>query len=241
MKRKILSLCFAALVALFLGGPTIASAANPEAIVCDFALSTVSIFDVANPSTPATTVSTGAGSIPIVLAITPNASQAWVCDQITNTISVIDLASKAVAGTIALAANPSAGAIRPDGSEALVVTPTGLSFFNVATRVLETSIAISGSPIGVAITPDNTQAWVTQNSTDSVAVIDLASRSMVMQVLLPSGFSPLSISMTPNGTQACIVDPKNWTGKVVNFMLLKSLSMETKYEQSTEDPTNGGL
>ena len=37
------------------------------------------------------------------------------------------------------------------------------------------------------------------------------------------------------------VDPENWTGWLVCFMLLKPLSMEIKNDQETTDPKNSCL
>ena len=69
---------------------------------------------------------------------------------------------------------------------------------------LLTLIALPGTPKGVAITSDNTQAWVTQNANDSIAIIDLSSRSVLINIFLSSGFGPNFIAMTPNGTQAWV-------------------------------------
>ena len=55
----------------------------------------------------------------------------------------------------------------------------------------------------------------------------------------------LTLALTPSRSAFCrvrsIVDPENWTGQVVYFMLRKPLSMEIKNEQSTKDPSIGGL
>ncbi len=137
------------------------------------------------------------------IAVTPGGDQVWVGSNTAKTVSIIATKSGTVADTIGGFGMPYRLAVTPDGRTAIVTDPQRgvVRFFNVATRLergqvvippvgIVTTAEFSGSPCpeGLVITPDGRTVYVALQGTNSVAAIDIATRSIV--ATLPVGVWP---------------------------------------------------
>lgn len=137
------------------------------------------------------------------IAVTPRGDQVWVGSNTAKTVSIIPTASGTVADTIGGFGLPYRMAITPDGHTAIITDPPRgvVRFVNVATRVERGQLVVpptgilpsaefpgSPCPEGLVITPDGLTVYVALQGSNSVAAIDIATRSIV--AVLPVGAWP---------------------------------------------------
>jgi len=66
------------------------------------------------------------------------------------------------------------------------------------------TIPVGAGPFGVAITPDGTRAYVTNDSSNTVSVVDISNNSVFATI--PVGGSPIGVAITPDGTRAYVAN-----------------------------------
>jgi YVTN family beta-propeller protein len=137
------------------------------------------------------------------IAVTPKGDQVWVGSNTAKTVSIIPTSTAVVADTIGGFGMPYRMAVTPDGLTAIITDPPRgvVRFVNVKTRLERGQIVIpplgivataefAGSPCpeGLAIAPDGKTVYVTLQGANSVAAIDIATRSIV--AVVPVGVWP---------------------------------------------------
>ena len=179
---------------------------------------TITPIDLATDKTlPPVTVGPG----PQGIAITPDGRRAYVTDagafvpgqigSIASTVTPVDLATGTALPAIPVGNAPTAIAITPDGSTALVAnTNSGsVSPIDLADDKAGSPIAVQGNPISVAISPAQpTTAYVADaisgpSTTGNVTLIDLTSDTAGAPIAV--GKNPQAIAMSPDGTTAWVV------------------------------------
>lgn len=155
----------------------------------------VSVISVATNSVIATVA---VGSTPIGVAVSKDGTKAYVANSASNSVSVIDTATDAVQTTIgSLPTGPSSIETNMVNGEVYVASWTA----NQVTKIVGTSI--SGSSLAVsnssrlAVTPNGTQLFVQQASSNSVAVVDIASWSV--STTFNIGILSFSTAFSPAG------------------------------------------
>lgn len=141
------------------------------------------------------------------IAVTPKGDQVWVGSNTAKTVSIIPTATALVADTIGGFGMPYRMAVTPDGLTAIITDPPRgvVRFVNVATRKergqtlvpplgIVTTAEFAGSPCpeGLVIAPDGKTVYVTLQGANSMAVIDIATRSIVS--VIPVGVWPDGIA-----------------------------------------------
>jgi YVTN family beta-propeller protein len=76
------------------------------------------------------------------------------------------------------------------------------------------TIPVGVNPVGVAITPNGTRAYVTNESSNTVLVIDTATNSVVATI--PVGLAPFGVAITPDGTRAYVANKNSNTVSVID-------------------------
>ena len=129
---------------------------------------------------------------------------AYVLNRDGDDISVIDLATNSVIGpTIPVGDSPLGMAISPDGSRVYVAGGGAVWVIDTTTRAaVGPPIQMVAGPREVAITPDGTRAYVALTGPDEVAVIDLATNTVVATISV--ALKPIGVAITPNGAHAYI-------------------------------------
>lgn len=183
-----------------------------KAIVCAGGLSpSDSVYSIdVNTNTPGPFVVTGPD--PQFVAITPDASTAYVSNQNDGTnngsVAVVDLtvSPMVVKATIPLGLLPEGLALSPDGTKAYICNlfDGTVSVIDIASNAIIDTISAGSHPTGIALSPDGTKGYVTNNDTASVTVIDLATSGIITQIPLDLNSFPLGIAITPDGTKAYI-------------------------------------
>jgi YVTN family beta-propeller protein len=201
---RILLLAFvSAMVALILLAP---AAAARDIYVADYESDEVSVIDSTTGAQVVPPISTGAGSGPYTLAISPDGRSVYTADYESDTVTVIDTQTKSVSGApIPVGEQPLGIAISPDGRRAVVANSLGDSatIIDLQARQPVATVPVGNEPQGVAITPDGTRAFVTNTAGDTVSVIDLTS-NQVVGAPIPAGDGPYGIAFTPDGSRALV-------------------------------------
>jgi YVTN family beta-propeller protein len=137
---------------------------------------------------------------PIWITFSPDGSRAYVSNQVSGTVSVIATASGAVVATIGGFSCPFHSKITHDGETLLVSSQCNgsLMFVNLSTNTVVKSIFVGDIPRGIALTPDGKRTYVTNDGSNLVQVIDVASEAN-LNTPITVGSNPFGIAMTPNG------------------------------------------
>jgi YVTN family beta-propeller protein len=181
---------------------------QPLAYVTNQVEATVSVIDPANNTLVATIP---VGDNPNGVAITPDGTRAYVTNlgtvnELATTVSVIDTANNTVVATIPAGKLPFGVAITPDGTHAYVTNTidSTVSVIDTANNTVVATIPVELGSFGVAIPPDGTRpyerddrrhpplAYVTNNSGNTVSVIDTASNKVVSTI--PVGNFPFALA-----------------------------------------------
>ncbi len=166
------------------------------------------------------------------VAISPDASKAYVVNASSHSVTPVDLGAAPVAETpIDLGAGHNGVnfiAISPSGLKAYVtdaahnqVLPLDLTTSPVT---VGTPIDVGANPEGVAFSPDGSMAYVADNANGSgmpgVTPITVATNTAGTEITTGLGPHPFSIAITPDGTQAYVGDAGSGSnGKVYPIAL----------------------
>ena len=163
----------------------------------------------------------GSTAGPAGIAITPDGKHAYVADagafvpgqtgNIASTVTPVDLTTGKALLAITVGNAPTAIAITPDGSTALVAnTNSGsVSPIDLTNDKAGPPISVQGGPISIAISPAQpTTAYVADtisgpSTTGNVTLIDLTSDTAGTPISV--GKNPQAIAMSPDGTTAWVV------------------------------------
>jgi YVTN family beta-propeller protein len=149
-----------------------------------------------------------------MVALSPEASRAYVANIGGGSLSVIDLAKRERLAVVPTGAGAEGLDVTPDGRWILVANRDAdtLSFVDAGTLEEAAEIATGDFPIRVKVTPDGRLALVSCAMSGDVAVLDLAERKEVARVSVgaaPSedteqGPVPVGILIDPGGARAFV-------------------------------------
>jgi YVTN family beta-propeller protein len=134
----------------------------------------------------------------------------------SGTVSVIDTATNTVVATIPVGpilscCLPFGIAIRPDGTQAYVtnagdpydVANGTVAVIDTASNTVVATIPVGIIPDAVAFTPDGARAYVGNKGSNTVSVIDTATKTVGATI---AGVAPGGIAITPDGTRAYVTN-----------------------------------
>lgn len=161
------------------------------------------------------------GSQPHGLAITPDNRHLLVTNDGSDDVMLIDVETFQVVSTVPdVGAAPHMVAIRPDGREAWVGNVAGgdvsvIDLERALTTPAEAVVCVTPGGAGaecripagvgtegVEFTRDGRTAYAANGGSDTVAVIDVATRSVVRQLSIPGG--PRRVHVGPDGRRAYV-------------------------------------
>jgi YVTN family beta-propeller protein len=186
----------------------------------------VSVIDT---STFSVTTTIKVGHSPEGIAVNAARSEAYVANCYGNDVSVIDMdTNAALPTTISAVTVPHSVAVSRDGKWAYVTdggTADGngnwiygknVTVINTSTHAVDKTLMVgtNSDPYGVAVSPDGGTIWVTDDSQNSVSVIDTSTNS---PSVIKVGQNPLGIAFTPDGKYVYVVN-NNWTDNSVSVI-----------------------
>ncbi len=174
------------------------------------------------PDTVGTPIPVGQG--PDAIAITPNGAAAYVANGTDHTVSPVSLTTRRAGAAIPVGAAPLAIAIAPNGTKVYVVGQDGLvTPIDVATNRADPPIIVSSPGVtggddleGIAITSNGSTAYVTDDSTNQVVQIALATG--VIGARIGVGNAAKGIAITPDGTKAYVTNQSDGTVNPVDLI-----------------------
>jgi YVTN family beta-propeller protein len=164
-------------------------------------------------------ISIPAGTSPSAVAVTKDGRQAVVVSAPSSTLTVVDVAARQPdPGVVSFEDVPWSVAVTPDGSLALVTHGYSDAWYvavvDLKQVVLLQTISLAGTLGVLAVTPDGTLALVATGQSNSLGVIDIASRTAEAKAI-PTGEFPYGVAITPDGTLALVT---NWVGNSVTVI-----------------------
>jgi len=179
----------------------------------------VSVINTAT-QTVTTTISTGNGTYPRLLAINPSGTTVYVANQddaYTNggnigTVSAINTATNTISATINVGSTPTALAVSPNGTR-LYVASSGsgtVSVINTATNAVTNTVAIAaGSFASLAVSPDGNRLYVTNVYNGTMSMIDMTNNLLIKTITVAGGQGVSSVTVSPDSSRVYI------TGQIV--------------------------
>ncbi len=140
------------------------------------------------------------------IAISPDATTAWVVGVSADAVTPVTLATETVGSSITVGNDATNLAITPDGSTVYVVD-TGdntVTPVDTATQTAATPINVGDNPDAIAITPDGSTAYVTNELDNTVTPIAIATNTAGTPISV--GSHPDAIAITPDGSTAYVAD-----------------------------------
>jgi YVTN family beta-propeller protein len=160
------------------------------------------VVPVINTATNGVTTTITAGDNPASVAITPDATEAYVVNMFSGDVSVIDLATNRVVATVKVGCFPVGVAIAPNGRKAYVANDCShdVSVINTRTNKLAGTVRNAGpEPEYVDITPNGAKAYVVGPETADVRVINTATGKVTGLAQTSSHYSLVTSAMSPDG------------------------------------------
>ncbi len=158
--------------------------------------STVSVIEVATNTVHGTIK---AGGEPIGIAITPDGKDVYVARIHADKLSEIKTSSNAVVASVRAGFEPWGLAISPDGRLGLVTESSNYGgnaamVFKPSRATVGKVIPVGGTPTAVAFIPDGSAAYVTNSGSNTVSVIDTATKDVT--AVFTVGTRPTGVAFT---------------------------------------------
>lgn len=133
--------------------------------------------------------------------LSPDGKSLYVTSRATDRISVISTKTGKVKRRIDVGARPNSLSVGPAGAALYVATAGGgtVRVINPESGA-HSDIRIGGRVSSASPTPDGKYLWVALSETDSIAKVDLSSRSVAKRLRVGDG--PTSVRVTPDGKYA---------------------------------------
>jgi YVTN family beta-propeller protein len=166
----------------------------------DYPNGTVSVVNTTT-NTVIATITVGSGST-YGVAITPDGTRAVVSNENSPRTSIIDIATNTVSSND-YAGGSKGVAITPDGTRAYVASEANVVIVDLGLIQTIGSITVNRA-FEVAITEDGNYAYVPEVNSNTVAVIDTTTNSIVTRI--PVGIAPFGIAISRSVNQSPIAD-----------------------------------
>ncbi|MBD1372645.1 YncE family protein [Hazenella sp. IB182357] len=145
------------------------------------------------------------GSSPRNIALTPDGTKAYIVNAGSRSVTVIDTTRNQVISTIAVGNNPQALTMSPDGTVVYVANAgeKTVSIIHTSddTPITVPKLNLMGNPINIIfVQPNENQnlAYITTKSSNSIAVVDVATKTIVDTIIINS---PTIMVATPDQTR----------------------------------------
>ncbi len=149
------------------------------------------------------------GSVPKVVATTPDGSRVLVSSWCSWDLYVVNAAKGRVSKVVPLGAYPRGIAVTPDGTAAWVAIMGSSHLLRVDLRTYRTrQVEVGAGPRAVVLSPDARTAYVTLNAEGRVAKVNLRTGAVAKS---STGNAPRSLARSSDGTALYVVNYKSGT------------------------------
>ena len=146
------------------------------------------------------------GNSPLAVAVSPDGAFVYVTNHSSQTVSVIDASTRTVIRNPITFGRPFGVAVTPDGGHVYVSQRDKVSVIDTTINAVVATIPVGNTPIGVAMNPVAPRAYVTNHSSNTVSVIDTATKSVIAPPLNVGNW-PVGVAVNPAGTRVYVA---NW-------------------------------
>jgi YVTN family beta-propeller protein len=151
-------------------------------------------------TSPTQTISTGAGTGPVHVAINPKGTTAYVVEQFGNAVAVVNLGSNAVATSIGLTNSGFNIIVSPDGRRVYASTADGrLYVINATRRAIVDSMVVGSAANGFAFSPDGLTLYASSRDAGTVTAFD--TRTDAALATYTVGGRPQRLAVSPDGAR----------------------------------------
>jgi YVTN family beta-propeller protein len=158
------------------------------------------------------------------LAVSPDGKRAYVVDVLGASIALLDLTTGRVSANASLPAEPYTCLVSPDGSTVYVSVWGGgkVLSLDAATLATKGAVPVGEHPNAMVLSKDAKRLFVACANTNSVWVVDLATRKGVEQIAIalypeaPPGSTPNALGLSPDGRRLLVANADNNTVAVVD-------------------------
>jgi YVTN family beta-propeller protein len=145
---------------------------------------------------------------PYGMAFHPTRPILYVAGRDGQLVSLIDTRTNTVTADMVVGGRPHNIVVSPDGKELYVANEHGsLDVFSLTTNLRTHSLPI-GPAHGMAMTPDGKQLYVSMPGAGRVAVIDRATKEVVLTIITEG--TPRKIAFSVRGDVALITNEWGW-------------------------------
>jgi YVTN family beta-propeller protein len=136
-----------------------------------------------------------------------------------SVVYVFDTATSTITDAIAVGAGPTAVAITPDGTRAVVsdLTDGTLSILSPPAKSVLATVPLGpawAQPAGVAFSPDGGSAYITDSHIGAVSVISTATDTVIATIAV--GKDPQTVAFAPSGGAAYVANQGDGTVSVID-------------------------
>jgi YVTN family beta-propeller protein len=194
---------------------------------------TLSVVDVSKIDTGSVTVdSIPAGKFPWGIVLSRDERLVYVSNVYGALVTVVDPAArKVVAQVPSDGGRPSGIALSPDGGRLYVTDFGGSRLWVVdvakigAPDAIINRVRVGRSPYAIAVNRDGTLAFVTNNASDTVSVVNVATPGSEFEVTeVPVGRSPHGVAMSSDGLLVYVVNHHSHSLSIIHS---NTLSVQT--------------
>ena len=143
------------------------------------------------------------GSHPVGRAVDTRTHEAFVADFIDGTVSVVDPVARKVKHVTKVGAGVSRIVVDSGAGQAYLIRPNYLTVLDTTTYAITANIAVGEDPTGVAFDGFGF-VYVTNYSSDSLSIIDLANKVVMRTVDV--GDSPMDVAVDPVSRKIYVAD-----------------------------------
>lgn len=189
---------------------------------------TVSVIDTATNSVTAT-FPVGTSQLNGIV-VDPSGKFAYAADFTPKMIRVIDLTNLRVLTSVALAGNPFAVAVHPNGRFVYVTTENTnvrtVAVIDTTTNAIAATVDTPVTALGIAVNPAGTSVYVVNTNfvTNSASITAISTATNAIVASVPAAHGSFTVGFHPDGSRAYVTNESSNTVLVIDTASLSTVA-----------------